>query len=659
MAYLGYNFFYACGSPSEPSTDKPAICESIDTLKLDIWFASQTVYYKLTVDQWVAPIARRVDTMYQTYYVPSQTKLVNHYLYHGKPLVDDVYLQIMHIYKDDILPAATPYLNSAKDNLSFVKGKYHIAKAKIAPYYDQITAEVGQAQSFIKHQYDQLPPPLIQAIAEAQEAIFYWINRVESTDLVPVLIKYYHILLEYYYDHVFPLTEQAAKHAKQQYNTHLKQYVDEHVKPLLIAYNERAHLDQLFDRARALLNQKDLPHYTSRGETVASTIVEIKTPTTTGTIAKTVVTPPHKETHINIVDKAKESAASASDKIKEGVLAGGFKQAADKIKEATVSNILVERARDAASAATNTDVKAEQTAAASNIFDKVEDRVAESINMIKGAASETYVPMAVKEEEIPTMASATIENAEPTIGLSSNNKDEDIVRKPAAVSITPSVTPEFEDLLVPPPDANKKEAIYCPTCNAQEEQLIAAPTEKHMAPISEEQKEVFEIHQVLDTPPQSPNNADYLKKDIQAIANEKELFEVHKEPIIASSQSHTLEDAEEKEEVNTMDQKTVVLDAVVAKQHVKIPITTTDTSQDNVVTHGEDKDSFSGQEAFVVKEKEEPSIAAEQPTVVVVDDKEPVVPDDQSEFVVAKKEAIAVGGIPIEQAEEVSKKVEP
>jgi hypothetical protein len=678
VAYLGYSYFCACGSPFDNTTDKPAICQAIDPIKLDIYAAYQSDFYKTNLDPYIAPVVVRANKLYHVYGIPAQTKLVNLYQQHGKPVVDYGCLQ------------ATPYLNNVKGNLRNTKGNYYFVKAKLAPYCDEATAKVNKVQAFIQYQYEQLPPPVIQAKDKAQATVLYWIDRAENTDLVPVLTKYYEMLVELYHYYFVPLSDHVTHHAKQQYDAHLKLYVDEHVKPLLIKCNDRVHLDQLLGRARALLNQRELSHSVTRDETVATTIGEIKTPTTTPKTVKdipitttgTVVSPVHKETHVNIVDKAEEIASAIKDKVKEGILfdivkeaTDKVKEAADKVKEAAFVNVLVEKANDAAFIAAATSNKVEETATESSIVDDAEDAAHFATHIIKDdkdvpaeakeAVSEAYD--SVIEKETPTLASTTITaSAEATLGHPVSNTNEDIVHKPATASVAPLTTPDvFEDVPIPPPDANKKEAIYCPTCNAQDEQLIIAPTDKHVAAVHKEPKEVFEVHkqQVIATPPQSPNNADYLKKDVQAIADEKELFEVHKEPIITAPESSIVKE----EEIKTNDQYTE--EQQVGKKNIKIPIPTTDTLEDDVVPndesqfdHDEYKDAHVLQDAFTAVEKGEPSVVAEkneQPTVVVVtEEEEPVVPDDQSEFVVVEKEDIAVGGIPAEESEEVPKKVE-
>jgi hypothetical protein len=679
---MGYTFFYACGSPFDQAADKPAICQSIDAIKLDIYAAYQSDFYKSNLDPYIAPATAKANEIYWTYGIPTQTTLINLYQQHGKPVIDSGWLQAKHAYDTKIIPAATPYLENAKNNVQNVKDNYYVVKYKLVSHYDEAAVKV---QAFIKDQYEHMPPSVIQV----QESMLYWIDRAENTDLLPILTKYYHLFIEFCYYHYryhyVPLSNQITEQTKQRYG--------EYIKPLLIQYSNQ--FDQALDHARTLLKEKRVPPRSlTKQKTVASTIAEIKTPTTTTKTLEDIpistgtatVALPHQETLVSIVDKAKEAVASVKDKIKESIPIDTVKEAAaaasekakkasvaasekvsktvavdddDQVKQTANAGIFAEKVKDAASSAIN-------------ILKDSQDTASKSVNKAKEAASEAYVSYVAPVVETLAMANATTStttaSAKATVGHTATNKDEDIVHKPATASVTPLNTPVFEEVPIPPPDANKKEAIYCPTCNPQEEQLIIAPTDKHVEALPEEHKEVFEVHkQPVGAAPQSPNHADYLKKDIQAIADEKELFKVHKEPI-AATPSPAVQKEEEKEE----SQGTTVLEAVVGKTNVKIPIVTETEAppkDDDIIPndesqfdHDEYKESPVHQEVFVAVEKEEPSVVAEQPTIIAVvteEEEEPVVPDDQSEFVAtAEKENIVVDGSHAEESKEVPEKVE-
>ncbi|KAG1074611.1 hypothetical protein G6F42_025694 [Rhizopus arrhizus] len=87
--YLGYTFFYACGSPFDETSDKPAICGAIDPIKLDLYKVYQSDYYQSNIDPHVAPIVSKISGIYNDYGVPAQVKVVSLYDQYGRPRMNE------------------------------------------------------------------------------------------------------------------------------------------------------------------------------------------------------------------------------------------------------------------------------------------------------------------------------------------------------------------------------------------------------------------------------------------------------------------------------------------------------------------------------------------------------------------------------------------
>lgn len=171
-----------------------------------------------------------------------------------------------------------------------------------------------------------------------------------------------------------------------------------------------------------------------------------------------------------------------------------------------------------------------------------------TVTISKGSTTDDAVPASTTVVS-PTIISKKV-NTQATIAKSASG-DEDIISKVAS-SVKPAST--TTRLVLDPeaaPDADKKEAIYCPTCNAQEEQLIVANTDKDVAPVRTDKHviavptdhDLFEVHEEealdLPSPPSSPNK-DFEDSDqvvIQAPIPSKKTPTVKEEDIVFSIQT--------------------------------------------------------------------------------------------------------------------------
>lgn len=171
---------------------------------------------------------------------------------------------------------------------------------------------------------------------------------------------------------------------------------------------------------------------------------------------------------------------------------------------------------------------------------------------ISSKSISTESPAPASTTVAPTLDTITSdEKPEATIGKYFES-DDDII-KAHSTSIRPSSTPIMKPDPNAAPDAEKKEAIYCPTCNAEEEQLIIANTDKNIIPIRTDKhviavptdNELFEVHKedtdIPPTQPTSPNEDVFDDEDqivIQApIPKKKETPSVKEEDIVFSIQT--------------------------------------------------------------------------------------------------------------------------
>ncbi|KAG2207414.1 hypothetical protein INT47_006889 [Mucor saturninus] len=144
--------------------------------------------------------------------------------------------------------------------------------------------------------------------------------------------------------------------------------------------------------------------------------------------------------------------------------------------------------------------------------------------------AEAKTAVTITKSSAPASAATHLhQKPEPTIDVDGNAHD--IVQEK---SVKPTAATEYA------PDAEKAEAIYVPTCNSAEEQLVVANTEKHLVAVPTD-KEVFELHKEevkaqAVIPP--------VKKETPTIVPEKE-----EEEIVFSIQTEVPVVPKEEEEV--------------------------------------------------------------------------------------------------------------
>lgn len=622
VSYLGYSFFYACGSPFDETSDKPAICGAIDPIKLDLYKAYQSDYYQSNIDPHVAPIVSKASGLYTDYGVPAQAKVVSLYDQHGKPLVSKGYERASQVYAQHIEPQVSPLV---------AKSKIHADQVKIQlqPYYQQASKQATQAQLFAKQQWNNLPPPVKQAKDQAVDKILEYYRRAENTDMIPILTEVYWKIVDFYQYQFIPFiqTHPTTAHVNKFYDENIKSFVETNIKPLLLVVKDRTtHVSHLFNHALTLLPQRSLSNEPSKS-TVASSIVETKTPIIDATKAVSdipLTTTTAATTTTSVVTKTIKSKAEVSSSAEPA-------SSAVPAKEEAVS----------------TPVKEAVTASTSST----------------------------------TTATGSIKT-EATIAKDAVDNDQDIIKP---VSVRPTSTPEYVEMEVESPQADKKEAVYCPTCNAAEEQVIVAPTDKHVVPVRDE-KEVFEIHTDKDVfeihtdkdvfevnkepvivPPQSPAHVDQEEEEVNAAAPIKQdaskvkdqtvtikkeqdkKNDEEEEQVFSTQVEHDVEDdgfpepavplkqddnddEEEEEKVK----ETPIVTAVVDKQQVEIPLpVATEEAKENVVMPNDESEYEESKDQIVIQapaaHQEEPAVKKEAIDVEPIL-KEPIVPNDESKF---------------------------
>ncbi|KAL9541839.1 hypothetical protein MBANPS3_008902 [Mucor bainieri] len=614
VSYLGYGFFYACGSPFDETSDKPAICGSIDPIKLDLYKLYQSNYYQNNIDPYVAPIISTVSGLYDDYGVPVQTTVVSLYDQHGKPLVNKGYQQASQVYAQHVEPIVSPFV---------AKSKIHADQVKIQlqPYYQQASKHAAQAQLFAKQQWDNLPPPVKQAKDQAVNKVVEYYQRAEKTDILPILTEVYWAIVDFYQYQFIPFikTHPTTAHVNKFYNENIRDFVETNIKPLLLLVKDRTtHVNQLFNHALTLLPQRSLSNEPSKS-TVASSIVETKTPVVDAT--KVVSEIPLTATAAAATTKTVKSKAQVSSSAEPA-------SSAVPAKEEAVS----------------TPVKQASPASVS-------------------IATTTSATGSIKTEA--TIAKGAVDNGQ------------DIV-KPA--SVRPTSTPEYVEMEVESPQADKKEAVYCPTCNAAEEQVIVVPTDKHVVPVRDE-KEVFEIHTDKDVfevnkepvivPPQSPadlnqeeeegeevNAAAPIKQDttkvndqtapIKKEQDKKEEEEEEDEQVFSTQVEHDVEDDgfpepavplkedDNEEEKEEKAKETPIVTAVVDKQQVEIPLPiAADKEKEKIAVPNDESEYEESKDQIVIQapaaHQEEP-VVKKEPIDVEPILKAPIVPNDESKF---------------------------
>ncbi|KAL9557610.1 hypothetical protein PS6_001727 [Mucor atramentarius] len=614
--YLGYNFFYACGSPFDETSDKPAICGAIDPIKLDLYKVYQSDYYQSNIDPHVAPIVSKISGIYNDYGVPTQVKVVSLYDQYGRPRMNEGCVRASQLYAQYVEPNVSPLVEKSKVQANQVK-------IQLQPYYQEASKQAIQAQHFAKQQWDNLPPPVKHAKDQAVDKVLELYHRAENTDLLPILSEVYWKIVDFYQYQFIPFiqTHPTTAQVNKFYDENIRSFVDTNVKPLLLFVKDHTtHVNQLFNHALTLLPQRPLSNEPPKS-TVASSIVETKTPVTGATKIVSDIPPTTAIAATTpVTTKTIKSKAGSSSSAEPA-------SSATPVKEEAVSTPAKEKAVT--------------------------------------SASTTATAM----ESIKTEA---------TIAKDAVDNEQDFIKP---VSVRPTATPEYVEMEVEPPQADKKEAVYCPTCNAAEEQVIIAPTDKNVVPARDE-KEVFELHtekevfevnkEPVIVPPQSPAHVDQedkvnaaapIKQDatsseprakdqtapIQKEGDKKE--EEEEEQLFSTQVEHDVDDdgfpepavpLKEEENINEEEEEekakeTPIVTAVVDKQQVEIPLpVVTEKEEENLAVPNDESEYEDSKDQIVIQapaaHEEEPVVKKEAAIDVEPILKEPIVPNDESKF---------------------------
>lgn len=546
--------------------------------------------------------------LYNEFGVPTKVKLVSLYKQHGEPLVNEGCVRASQVYAQHLEPKLSPLVEKSKIQADQVK-------IHLQPYLQEATKQAIVAQNFAKQQWENLPPPVKQAKDQTVETVLEFYHRAENTDLVPILIDIYWKIIHFYQYQFAPFiqTHPTTAHVNRFYEENIKKYIDENVKPLLLLVKDRTHVNQLFDHALTLFPQRSLTNVPKKS-TAASSIVETKTPAiATKTISDIPVTATTTST---------TAAASLSTSTKKAVT---IKVVESKAETSTK--------------------KASSAEPASSVVPVKEKAISTPLVLNSDFVEEETFSTTVT----PTTAATTTNSIKTEATIAKNVSNDDDIINP--VSVRPTATPEYVEMEVESPQVDKKEAVYCPTCNAAEEQVIIAPTDKNIVPVRDE-KEVFEIH------------------------NEKEVFEVNKEPVAVPPQS-PVKDTLIKEEENVdapIKKEPVVVESPEFKaEEQAVPVLKEEEQmfntqvEDQMPIHTEDADAFDKnfkvedikkktdgdlpEPAVLLKEEKD---KIETPVVNVVVDKQQVkiplpvekkkediaVPNDESEFADTKEQIV-------------------
>lgn len=440
------------------------------------------------------------------YGIPASFKAQEFYFQHGKPRLEQSWAQAQHVYQHQVVPTyknkvvpvyknkvlpvynqkvapyVNPYLEKAQPYINQVEPYY---TNQVKPIFHQAITKAYEAKTFVENY--NLPSSIKLYKDTAQAKIIYWIDKAENTDLMPILVKLYWTTIDFYNQEFLPVLNQShvITRIKLYYKQHIKPFVDQHIVPILMEINHRVHLDQVVQHVLSWLPQErpieveEVVYTASSMNTQSKTEDEQVTPTT----KEIPITPPVEE---------QEETAKQKKVIKTVTVVS---------KKTAIVTTKVEESTPASSSPTTTPVP--------------------------GSASTSVV--------FTSTAASASAPPEATIGYHVSN-DEDI-RTHQESKATPSITTPQEEIEIIKeedvvPKADKKEAIYCPTCNSAQEQMIVAPTDKNLVTANTEKhlhalptdKEVFEVHtneaeqqKIKHVPaqPTTPNTESY-QEDVPA-----------------------------------------------------------------------------------------------------------------------------------------------
>lgn len=592
------------------------------------------------------PVVVRATGLYNDYGVPAQVKLVSLYKQYGKPLVNEGCVRASQVYAQHLEPKLSPLVEKSKIQADQ-------AKIHLQPYLQEATKQAIIAQNFAKQQWEDLPPPVKQAKDQAVDTVLELYHRAENTDLIPILIDIYWKIIDFYQYQFVPFiqTHPTTAHVNKFYEENVKKYVDENVKPLLLLVKDRTHVNQLFNHALTLFPQRPLINEPKKS-TVASSIVETKTPVTT---AKAIS---------NIPITATTTAATS-------------------VSTSTKKVVTTKVVKSESKASTAKAFSAEPTLSAVPIKEEaISTPLASSSNIAKEEASSTTI---ISTTAATAATAANSIKTEATVAKDVTN-DDDIIKP---VSVRPTATPEYVEMEVKSPQADKKEAVYCPTCNAAEEQVMIAPTDKNIAPVRDEkevfeiqtEKEMFEVNKKpIAVPPQSPVKDTLVKEEENVDAPIKKEPVVSPESKIEEQVVPDLKEEEEEEQIfstqvedqmpihaedtDNVDKhtkikhikkktdddlpepavplkeeeekvETPVVNVVVDKQQVEIPLPVAkEKEKENIIVPNDESEFADTKEQIVINApvKDEPIFEEKEPIDVEQTAKEPIVPNDESKF---------------------------
>lgn len=290
IGYLSYYFFYGCGSLFDVThQEKPAICEPIDTIKLDLLSLLETSYFKTNISPYI-------NKHYQDYGLPIQKKaqdIYNIYGMKGKKVFD----QTVAPKVNDFL-SNNPFLQEKKSHM------YKVYNNQLNPWFKEIQKQYEVVQDTVTKKYHDLPPFVVENI----DRLIDLYHKAENTELMPILIKYYWIITDFYNEQLEKLVyrNQYVQHLKAWVNQQeqFQQFYNNHIQPYAALLHKKFHLERLYQHIVSLLPQRP----TAPKETVGSSIIETKTPETV-----------HKTIEISITSPVSKAFSSIKEHITKAV----------------------------------------------------------------------------------------------------------------------------------------------------------------------------------------------------------------------------------------------------------------------------------------------------------------------------------------------------
>ncbi|KAI9478354.1 MAG: hypothetical protein EXX96DRAFT_539457 [Benjaminiella poitrasii] len=674
ITYVGYYFLRGCGSPFDDNSKnmKPVICQAIDPIKIDLYNAYHSEFYKNNIDPVVIQASNWCKKQYESQEaiqkVVKNTML--HYNQYCKPLVQEgaakTQSYVDHTTKT-FMPIVDPYIEQLR---SFIDKANDYTYQVIIK--QQLMPQIQIIKDILWHQL--LPLPLRRILKQTYDVSLEWFDKAENMDMMTFLTHLEHAVINFYQHQLMPhyIRPMIVKVQERYDDLHLEEFVDRHLKPAI---------DQLYDCAT--------PYYDVLWEQMMTWLPSL--PPTRKSLAKS----------YPALLSSKFSAASSFSTVS---------QTKTSIPVASVIPLVSVTSSKQAPSESSSAITANP---ASSFLLPPINYDTETQQKDTSVTSPSY-----------HLSEATIDKYDAMIN---NTVETDIIR--ATDKVSPTVTPistakaeyEYVDMDLSPPEADKKEAIYCPTCNPDEEQIIvAAPaTEKEIRPVmadSEKQifevnkgdgqivitnadkdvrlvdngndkKQVFEVHreQKVFIPPQSPTNQLEQKaneaqpsassivqeaKKQENLQNETDVEEKTKTKQAPSS-SATVSEKEDRDEETTApenndkNENPSVIEAVVGKSNVKISLPIEDeeasSSDDKVMsTEKEEEDTYS-QETVALNNTEEAIVIEEvEPIIEKIVYEDPIVPDDESQFTkeeekdsMNEKPTVYKDGVSYEQVEKI------